>query len=122
MLITLLRTFSNFVFVLFAQTIPNVVTTFFKDASVTIILLAVFVFALTWLVRAKPHNIPKSYAIVPYDVFGHESTIDGLRLVFKNHDVAWSFMKEYKKSYPLHNFALVTDSKNTEKKTIFRYI
>ena len=36
-------------------------------------------------------------------------------------DVAWSFMKEYKKSYPLYNFALVTDY-DSEKKTMIRYI
>ncbi|KFM17507.1 hypothetical protein SCCGRSA3_01862, partial [Marine Group I thaumarchaeote SCGC RSA3] len=38
------------------------------------------------------------------------------------HDVAWSFMKQYKKAYPLYNFALVSDNQKSEKPTIFRYI
>ena len=38
------------------------------------------------------------------------------------HDVAWSFMKQYKQTYPLHNFALVSDLGNSDKPTIFRYI
>jgi len=115
-------TISNLIFVLFSQTIPNVVLSFFKDASGAVILGAVFVFAIIWVIKAKPHNKPKNYSVIPYDVFGKETKIDGLRLEFKNHDVAWSFMKQYKKSYPLHNFALVSDGKKLEKQTIFRYI
>ncbi len=107
---------------LFGQTIPNVVMSFFKYAGETVVLVAVFVFALAWLLKARPHNRPKKYAIVVFDVYGKESKIDGIRTEFKTHDVAWSFMKQYKKSYPLCNFALVTDDKKSEKRTIFRYI
>ena len=46
----------------------------------------------------------------------------GIRTEFKNHDVAWSFMKQYKENYPLSNFALVSELKQNEKKVIFRYI
>jgi len=80
------------------------------------------VFALTWFLRAKPHNRPKSYRVVALDVFGKENTIEGIRTEFKTYDVAWSFMKQYKKTYPLHNFALVSDVKDSDKPTIFRYI
>ena len=47
---------------------------------------------------------------------------EGIRTEFKTYDVAWSFMKQYKKTYPLHNFALVSDVKDSDKPTIFRYI
>ena len=107
---------------LFGQTIPNIVMAFFKYAGESVVLGAVFVFALAWLLRARPHNRPKSYSVVVFDVYGKESGIQGIRTEFKTHDVAWSFMKQYKESYPLCNFALVTDGKNTEKRTIFRYI
>jgi len=115
-------TFSQFVYQLFGQTIPNIVWSFFKEFGATIVLAAVFVFALAWLLRARPHNRPKSYSLIAFDVFGNESTIDGIRTEFKTHDVGWSFMKQYKKSYPLYNFALVSDSQKSEKRTIFRYI
>jgi len=117
-----LVTFSNIVIQLFSQTIPNVIWSFFKDASGIIILASVFFFALIWLIKAKPHNKPKNYSIMSYDVFGKESKINGLRTEFKNHDVAWSFMKQYKQSFPLYNFAMVSREKNFNKKTIFRYI
>jgi hypothetical protein len=55
-------------------------------------------------------------------VFGNKDKIEGLRTNFKNHDVAWSFMKQYKKSYPLYNFALVSELKQNEKQVIFKYI
>lgn len=115
-------TFSNFVFVLFGQTIPNIIWTFFKDLGIMVIIIAVFAFAFAWLLKTKPQKKPKRYSIITFDVFGNESNIKGIRTDFKIHDVAWSYMKEYKKSYPLNNFALVSDNPKSDKKTIFRYI
>ncbi len=114
--------FSNFVFVLFSQTVRDIIWSFFKVAGEIVILSMVFLFALAWLFKARPYNIPKKYQIVVFDVFGIESQINGLRTEFKNHDVAWSYMKSYKKSYPLHSFAMVTKQKNSPKKIIFKYI
>ena len=114
--------FSNFVFVLFSQTVRDIIWSFFKDAGGVIVLGLVLLFALTWLLKARPHNIPKKYQVIVFDIFGIESQINGLRTEFKNHDVAWSYMKFYKKSYPLHSFAMVTKQKNSPKKIIFKYI
>jgi hypothetical protein len=114
--------FSNFVFVLFSQTVRDIIWSFFKDAGGIVILGMVFLFALAWLLKARPHKIPKQYQVIVVDVFEKESQIDGLRTEFKNHDVAWSFMKSYRKSYPLHSFAMVTKQKNSPKKIIFKYI
>lgn len=114
--------FSYFVAQLFGQTIPNIIWTFFKDFSEAVILASVFLFALIWFMKSRPHNLPKNYSIVIFDVYGAESQIEGIRTEFKTHDVAWSFMKQYKLSYPLHNFALVADTPKSAKRTIFRYI
>jgi len=114
--------FSHFMVQLFGQTIPNIIWSFFKDISEVVILISVFVFAIFWMIRVKPLKRPKKYTVVVFDVFGKESLIDGIRTEFKTHDVAWSFMKEYKQSYPLYNFALVSDVPKSIKKTIFRYI
>ncbi|MEO2199942.1 MAG: hypothetical protein ABGW48_02115 [Nitrosopumilus sp.] len=114
--------FSSFIAVLFGQTIPGVILAFFKVAGEYVILGTVLIFAFSWFLRAKPHNRPKSYRVVPIDVFGEQSVIEEIRTEFKTHDVAWSFMKQYKKTYPLHNFALVSDVKDSNKPTIFRYI
>jgi len=86
------------------------------------VLAAVFVFALTWLLKARPHNRPKKYSVIVFDVYEKESNIEGIRTEFKTHDVSWSFMKQYKKSFPLYNFALVSDMPKSDKKTIFKYI
>ena len=117
-----LVSFSSFIAVLFGQTIPGIFATFFKIAGEYVVVCTVFVFAFTWYLRARPHNRPKNYRVVPLDIFGKKSTINGIRTEFKTHDVAWSFMKQYKQTYPLHNFALVADLKNSDKPTIFRYI
>ena len=114
--------FSSFIVVLFGQTIPGIIITFFRIAGEYVILGTMLVFAFTWFLRARPHNRPKNYRVIPLDIFGKKSIINGIRTEFKTHDVAWSFMKQYKQTYPLHNFALVSDLKNSDKPTIFRYI
>ena len=114
--------FSHFMVELFGQTIPNTVWSFFKEAGFVIVLAAALIFTIMWFLRAIPHCRPKNYSIISFDVFGQESKIDGLRTEFKTYDVAWSFMKQYKKSYPLHHFALISDISKTEKKTIIRYL
>jgi hypothetical protein len=114
--------FSNFLVILFGHTIPGIFITFFKLAGEYVILGTVFVFALAWLLKARPHNRPKQYSIVIFDVFEKKIKIDGIRIEFKTYDVAWSFMKQYKKEYPLYNFALVSDHPKSDKPTIFRYI
>ena len=115
-------TFSNFVFVLFGKTIPYIIWAFFKDVGEMVIIGAVFAFAFAWLLKSKPQKKPKKYSVVAFDVYGNESNIPGIRTDFKIHDVAWSYMKQYKKSYPLYNFALVSENSKSDKKTIFRYI
>jgi hypothetical protein len=114
--------FSNIVVELFGQTIPNVFMTFFRNASEAVILASVFLFAVAWLLKARPHNRPKKYNVVIFDVFGKETRIDGIRTDFKTHDVAWSFMKQYKTAYPLYNFALVSKQIQQDRPTIFKYI
>lgn len=114
--------FSQLVVHIFGQTIPSVVTSFFKEAGFAVILGAVFIFAFAWFLKAKPSNRPKDYTIVIFDIYGNQVQLDGLRTDFKNHDVAWSFMKQYKESYPMNNFAMVSKTNKSEKPTIFRYI
>ena len=48
--------FSNFMAVLFGQTIPSVVLDFFKIAGEYVVLGAVFVFALAWLLSKAPQS------------------------------------------------------------------
>jgi len=75
--------FSNFVFVLFSQTVRDIIWSFFKDAGGIVILGLVFLFALAWLFKARPHKIPKQYQVIIFDIFGKESRIDGLELNLK---------------------------------------
>lgn len=114
--------FASYVYTLFGDTIPSFFAVYFKEIGAALIMMAVFVFAIAWLIKAKPHRKPQRYLVKVFDVYGVETRIDGIRDEFKTHDVAWSFMKEYKKFYPLFNFALVSDLPNSEKMTIFRYL
>ncbi len=119
---TSVAAFSSFVYHLFGYTIPSFLWMYLKEIGAALIMLAVFGFAISWLLRAKPHKKPVRYLIRAFDVFGQECQIDGIRTEFRTHDVGWSFMKQYKKSYPLYNFALVSDLPNSARLTIFRYL
>ena|ERR1700687_218652 len=114
--------FASYVYNLFGYTIPSFFSVYLKEIGAAIIMMAVFVFAIAWLMNAKPHRRPRSYLVKVFDVCGVETRLDGIRTEFKTHDVAWSFMKEYKKAYPFFNFALVSDLPHSEKMTIFRYL
>ena len=122
MTVAAVLTFSHIVVQLFSQTIPEIFGSVFKDIGAGFILVAAFGFALSWFLRARPHNRPKQYSVVAFDIDGKEIVLPGLRTEFRNHDVAWSFMKQYKEAYPLNNFALVSDVKKDRKKVMFRYI
>jgi hypothetical protein len=114
--------FASYVYTLFGNTIPSFFAVYFKEIGAALIMMAVFVFAIAWLLKAKPHKKPQKYLVKVFDICGVETRIDGIRSEFKTHDVAWSFMKEYKKFYPLYNFALVSDLPNSERLTIYRYL
>ena len=122
MTIAAILTFSHYVVQLFGQTVPGIFWLYFKEIGFAFTILGAAIFAVSWFLKARPHNRPKKYSVVCFDVFGKESKIDGIRTEFKNHDVAWSFMKQYKQTYPLNNFALVSELKKDRKKVIFRYI
>jgi hypothetical protein len=122
LLVGLILGFASYVYHLFGYTIPSFFAVYLKEIGAALIMMAVFVFAIAWLMRAKPYRKPQSYLVKVFDVCGLETNVDGMRTEFKTHDVAWSFMKEYKKSYPFYNFALVSDLPNSEKMTIFRYL
>ena len=115
-------TFSQFVVQLFGQTVPNFFWPYLKEIGFAFIIIGAFVFAISWFLKARPHNRPRHYSIVVFDIDGRETILPGIRTEFRNHDVAWSFMKQYKASYPLNNFALVSDVKKDRKKVMFRYI
>lgn len=87
-----------------------------------VILAAVFFFALLWFLKARQRNRLKSYSVVVFDVYGRKSEVKDIRTEFKRHDVDWSFMKKYEKSYPLCNFAMISKLSKSDKPTIFRYI
>ena len=114
--------FASYVYNLFGYAIPSFFAVYIKEIGAALIMMAVFLFAIAWLMKASPHRRPRCYLVKVFDICGLETCIDGMRTEFRTYDVAWSFMKEYKKSYPFFNFALVSDLPNSEKMTIFRYL
>ncbi len=111
---------------LFGESILEIIWSSLLYMAKSIVVGSVVVFALPWFIpwilRAKHSIKPKNYSVLVYDVNGNQITVDGIRTKFSFHDVAWSYMKQYKKSYPLYNFALVSDVIRNGKKTIFKYI
>src|SRR3546814_9555630 len=63
-----------------------------------------------FLMIRRPPRSTRTDTLFPYTTLfrSQKSEIQDIRTEFKTHDVAWSFMKQYKKAYPLYNFAMVS--------------
>ena len=60
------------------------------------------------------------HSIVVYDVFGKEVNLEGVRVDFKTHSVAQSYISEYKIRFPHYNFAMAIEVPEIKKNTIPR--
>ncbi len=113
--------FAQTLVTLFGKDIPGVMISFFKGAEEFVMLGLIFVFVLAWMRRAQPRQRSGPYSIVAFDVFGHETRVDGIRTSFRSRDVALSFARQYRRMHPMHNFAVLTDASET-RRTIIRYV
>lgn len=95
---------------------------FFGLFTVLVFCLFMILWIVIWIKKSQETNRVNSYSIIIYDINGQITTIDGIRLNFKNNDVAWSFMKEYKNLFPLHNFGLLSSGKNPEQQMMIKYL
>jgi hypothetical protein len=78
------------------------------------------IWAGTWIKKSKMTNHTLKYIIIVYDVNNQQIALDGLRTNFRNNDVVWSFMKEYKALFPFFTFALL--SEDTHHKTLIKFL
>ena len=101
MTVAAVLTFSHIVVQLFGQTIPDIFWPVFKDIGAGFIIVTAFAFAIAWFLKARPHNRPKHYSIVVFDIDGKETELPGLRTEFRNHDVAWSFYETIQRIIPI---------------------
>jgi len=62
------------------------------------------------------------YMLVVFDVYGHKTSLNGLRTSFQNKEVALSFAKFYKKQFPLYDFGIVHEINGIEKLMIAKHI
>ena len=80
----------------------------------------IVIWAGIWIKKSKINNRTKKYTILIYDVNNQQIILDGLRIDFRNNDVVWSFMKEYKKLFTFYNFALLSEDNHCQ--TIIRFL
>ncbi|MBT5201616.1 MAG: hypothetical protein HOK63_01690 [Thaumarchaeota archaeon] len=82
--------------------------------------LFVVIWAGIWFKKSRMTNRVQKYTILIYDANNQQITPDGLRTDFRNNDVAWSFMKEYKILFPFYTFALL--SEDSHHKTLIKFL
>ena len=80
----------------------------------------VVVLGIAWYCSTKFYVKPGKHSIVVYDVFGKEVNLEGVRVDFKTHSVAQSYISEYKKRFPHYNFAMAIEVPEIKKNTIPR--
>jgi len=84
------------------------------------IMTAVF-FVIFFVLLLKKHVNTKSelFTLIVFDVYGNKTELYGIRTNFKNHDVAQSFAKFYKKAFPLYVFEIISGI-DTERQIIIK--
>jgi len=87
--------------------------------------IVTFVFFLVYFPQIfKKQITPESrtYVLIVFDVYGKETTLNGIRTNFGNKEVALSFAKFYKNKFPLYNFGITNESDGSEKLVIVKKI
>ena len=94
----------------------------FYALPIFVIAMGIFIVIWTgiWIKNSRMTNHTLKYTILFYDVNNQQITLDGLRIYFRNNDVAWSFMKEYKTLFPFYTFALL--SEDIHNKTLIKFL
>jgi len=64
---------------------------------------------ILWYCSSKYHVVPNHYTIIIYDIFGKQSKIDNIRTNFKTREVAQSYISEYQKRFPFHDFSMALE-------------
>jgi hypothetical protein len=77
-----------------------------KFLDKTITCFFVFVFGVVWFCSTRYYVKPQTYDIVIYDVYGKESIPNGIRTKFRTQEVAFSYIREYQKSFPHLDFSI----------------
>ncbi|QUC63863.1 hypothetical protein NsoK4_05175 [Nitrosopumilus sp. K4] len=81
----------------------------------------VMCFGIIWFFSTKYHVRSNQYNIIAYDTFGKEFNLEGIRTTFKTKQVAISFLREYKKRFPLYDFTIEEQIPEFKKRTVFSF-
>ncbi|RDJ31366.1 MAG: hypothetical protein DWQ18_02795 [Crenarchaeota archaeon] len=76
----------------------------FLDKIITGIFVCMF--TAVWFFTAKYYQRPKQYSIIVKDKRGNQINLKEIRSSFQTQEVAYSFLREYEKSFPNYNFAI----------------
>ena len=88
----------------------------------TIVTVCLFLAFFPVLLKKRLVSKSAMYTLVIFDVYGNQTTLNGLRTSFQNKDVALSFAKFYKKEFPLNDFGIIHEIDGIEKLMIVKHI
>jgi hypothetical protein len=86
----------------------------------SIMTVGFFIVFFILLVKKRIMIESKTPTLVIFDVYGTRAQLNGIRTNFKNHDVALSFSKFYKKEFPLYTFDVMSTN-YAQKQIILKY-
>ena len=72
----------------------------------SIITIGFFIGFMVILLKKRFKKESKIFTIIVFDVYGNQTELPGIRINFKNYNVAYSFANFYKNEFPLYNFSV----------------
>ena len=78
-----------------------------------------FIIFFALLLKKRISTKSELFTLTVFDVYGNKTELHGIWINFKNHDVAQSFAKFYKKAFPLYVFDIISGI-DTERQIIIK--
>jgi len=88
----------------------------------TIVTVGLFLAFFPTLFKKRFTSKSIMYTLVIFDVYGNQTTLNGIRTSFQNKEVALSFAKFYKNEFPLNDFGIIHEINGIEKLMIVKHI
>ncbi|KAF6242503.1 hypothetical protein C6988_07425 [Nitrosopumilus sp. b1] len=79
-------------------------------------------FTAAWFFTAKYYQRPKQYSIIVKDERGNQINLKEIRSSFQTQEVAYSFLREYEKSFPNYNFSIEYSLPNGKSKVMIQIL
>lgn len=89
------------------------------EVAIVVMIAAIFLIVTVSMTIRQVRKLPKSYVVHIVDLDGRETTVDGIRQIFATYDVAESYARLYRSTYPnQYRFRVIGRTEGADRKFV----